>query len=145
MRPFEIALLVVLSVTSVAGLFSSAGWRRTRTAAAAGSLGALALHLVFEGTRWTLAPAYLLVAMLIATAVLSAAGAERHARRTARVLTAALALILLVASTLLTAAFPIVDLPETGVPPFAPGTVEVIKGRGLMPLPPVPPRPIIPG
>lgn len=121
MRPLEIALLVVLSAPFVAGLFSSAGWRRMRVIAAAGSVGALALHLVLEGSRWTMAPAYALVALLIVTTALSATRADGAVRGAARVLTAAFALLLLAATAMLTAAFPIVHLPEPGGP-FAVGT-----------------------
>ena len=118
MRPLELATLLALAVAVLA----RAGQRTHRlrgtrwlTVLALAPLGA---HLLVEGARWPLAPAYLLAALLatrsLARAPVTPPGPGRYPLRHAVRVT--LALAVLGASALLAAGFPVFTYPAPSGP-----------------------------
>jgi predicted dienelactone hydrolase len=121
MRPYEIALLALIFIALASKLNSRSS--APKLARNISWLSALAFipHLLFEGTRWQLYPAYVLLALLI-LAELPSSLATRSPQKIKKALTW-LGLLILALSTALAILLPVAkNLPTTG--PFAVGTVS---------------------
>lgn len=118
MRPFELALVSSLLLTALSGLVPLQ--RRPRWIRylpwLSGSV--LALHLVLEGYRWQLAPAYALTAILLLMSLRTARRNQpaqmappARSRTIRRIAAGVLVLVALGTTTLLATLMPVFDLP----------------------------------
>lgn len=132
MRFFEVLLVSGLLATVTLMPFRSPAVRRVGRGSAIVGFSALALHLLVEGARWTLAPAYL-VAALVAVAALSRLRTPSEPRpgiRLVAVAGAALATLTLALAAGLSVTFPIVDLPVPGGPHLVGTTTfDIVDGE----------------
>jgi predicted dienelactone hydrolase len=131
-RFFEVLFVSGLLATVALVPFRSPAVRRFGQGAAIVGFSALALHLLVEGARWTLAPAYLVAALLaiLALSRLRTPAERRPGVRLATVAGAALATLALALAAGLSVAFPVVDLPVPGGPHLVGTTTfEIVDGE----------------
>jgi predicted dienelactone hydrolase len=132
MRPIEALVLLAILFSLLADLVS--GSRRPRWSSRLPALAALlvAIHLVVEGYRWQMVPAYILGAFLVLRMVLRERKSARprvptpsRARRILRILGVAVGFIagltVLALAALFSSALPVFSLPEPSGP-YAVGT-----------------------
>jgi predicted dienelactone hydrolase len=119
MRPFEIALIALIFIALVSKLSSRPSALKLARNITWLSALAFVAHLIFEGSRWQLYPAYALLALIILTQLPSAL-ATRSPQALKKVLVW-LGLLILSLSTALAILLPVAqNLPTTG--PYAVGT-----------------------
>ncbi|HEY5729915.1 MAG TPA: hypothetical protein VIS72_07675 [Anaerolineales bacterium] len=128
MRPLEVLILLALLFSLLGHLIPRR--RRPRWLSRLSALAAIlvVIHLVSEGYRWQMVPAYVLAALLVPGMVLSETEAARPpssalslTRRILRILGVVVGLTALASAALLTSVLPVFTLPEpTG--PYAVGT-----------------------
>lgn len=131
MQLFEIQVLLMLALALV-GLFLSKS-RRPRWMVLFSGLALLfvAIHLLVEGWRWQMAPAYVLAVLLLTFGLVQIKSASTqideatlYSRRILRAASVVLGWLCLLVTAVLCAAFPIFHLPKpTG--PYAVGTMRL--------------------
>ncbi len=127
LRPLEFLLIALVAVAPAAWLACGVKCGRWVHAVVGGVVLALAAHLVIEGYRWPMVPAYALATVVVLTAIWdslrrrppAAAVAEGRRRTRRRILGACACLVLAVVAAAVPTLFPHLRLPEpTGPHPI---------------------------